>query len=71
MSRDSKKEIRGKKSKFYLSELIISPRRPIVDLLQAEEEEERAEEEEEIADEADFPRMTKMKMRKSHLTSQK
>ena len=69
MNRDSKREIGGKKSKFYLPEPIISPRRPIVDLLQEEEEEERVEEEEE--DDEDLPRMKKRKKRESHLISQK
>ena len=64
-------EIRGKKIKSYLPEPIISPRRPIKDLLQEEEEEERAKGEEEAVDEADLPRMTKRKKRESRLISQK
>ena len=71
MNIDLKKEIRGKKSKFCLLEPIISPRRPIADLLQEEEEEDSAEGEEEVVDEADSPRMTKRKKRKSRLTSQR
>ena len=71
MNRDFKKEIRGKKSKFCLLEPIISPRRSIADLLQEEEEEYRTEGEEEVVDEADSPKMTKMKKRESRLTSQK
>ena len=71
MTRDSKKDIRGKKSKFFLLELLINPRRVIEDHLQEEEEEDRAEGDEEVADEVDSPRMTMMKKRKSHLTSQK
>ena len=69
MNKDSKREIRGKKSKSYFPEPIISPRRPIEDLLQ--EEEEQAEGEEEAVDEADLPRMTKRKKRESRLISQK
>ena len=61
MNRDSKREIQGKRSKSYLLRLLISPRRPIEDLLQEEEEEELAEGEEEAADEADLPRMIKRK----------
>ena len=71
MNKDSKREIQGKKSKSYLPEPIISPRRPIEDLLQDEEEEERAEGEEEAVVEADLPRMTKRKKRESRLISQK
>ena len=71
MNRDSKKEIRGKKSKFCLLKPLISPRRAIVDHPQEEEEEDRAEGEEEVADVADSPKMTKMKKRESCLISQK
>ena len=62
MNRYSKKEIRGKRSKFYLLELSINPRRPIGDHLQEEEEEE------EVANEANSPRMTEMKKIKNLLT---
>ena len=71
MNRDSKREIQGKKSKSYLLGLLISPRRPIEDLLQEEEEEERAEGEEEVVEEADLPRMTKRKKRENRLISQR
>ena len=73
MNRDFKKEIRGKKSKFCLLELSISPRIAIMDHIQEEEEEEEEEDraEGEVADEVDSPRMTKTKKRKNRLTSQK
>ena len=71
MNRESKNEIRGKRSKFCLLKLSINPRRAIKHHLQEEEEEVRTEEEEEVADEVDSPRMTKMKKRESRLTSKK
>ena len=65
MNRDSKKEIRGKRSKFCFLKLSINSRGAIWDHLQEEEEEVRTEEEEEVANEADSPRTTEMKKRKT------
>ena len=71
MNRGFKKEIRGKTSKFYLLEPLISQRKAIVDHPQEEEEEAQVEGEEEAADVEDSPRTTKMKKRENHLISRK
>ena len=71
MYKGFKKEIREKKSKFYLLEPLISQRKAIVDHPQEEEEEEddQIEGEEEVME--DSPRTTKMKKRENLLTSQR
>ena len=63
MNRDFKKENQGKKSRSYLHEFSINPRKAIVD--------HPREGEEEVVDAEDSPKTIKKKMRGNRLTSQK
>ena len=69
MNKGFKKDIQGKKSKFYSLEQSISQRKMIMD--HPQEEDDPIEGEDEAADAEDSPRMTKMKKRENLLTSQR